>query len=70
MNDQNYTGLKDEPSEEAMVQRKMYQCNNCYILIFFVTFCVGKVDAKCLRIKNLFFNLHDVMKTVGGAKIP
>ena len=23
-----------------------------------------------LRIKRLFFNLHDVMKTVGGVKIP
>ena len=23
-----------------------------------------------LRIKILFFNFHDVMKTVGGAKIP
>ena len=23
-----------------------------------------------LRIKSLFFYLHDVMKTVGGAKIP
>ena len=23
-----------------------------------------------LKIKSLFFNIHDVMKTVGGVKIP
>ena len=33
---------------------------------------VKEVKLQCfyLRIKSLFFNIYDVMKTVGGVKIP
>ena len=30
----------------------------------------GLIDRVHLRIKSLFVNIHDVMKTVGGVKIP
>ena len=37
---------------------------NNVIVLFLVLCC------EYLRIKSLFFYLHDVMKTVGGVKIP
>ena len=34
-----------------LIQRILHQCNNWYNLIFFVTKCVGNVDAFCIRKK-------------------
>ena len=54
-------------------------CRILYLIIGYLYTCklltdslprLGKRELIYLRIKSLFFNLHDVMKTVGGAKIP
>ena len=45
------SNLSDK-TESALIQRILHQCYNWYILIFFVTKCVGNVDAFCIKKKN------------------
>ena len=43
----------------------------CHMHTYFSAFIPKfKSDDNYLRIKSLFFKLHNLMKTVGGAKIP
>ena len=41
---------------EGVIQRILHQCYNWCILIFFVTKCVGNVDAFCIKLKFLVQN--------------
>ena len=41
-----------------------------HVRLCIITAQMIRVFGLYFRIKSLFFNLHDVMKTVGGAKIP
>ena len=57
-----------------MIQRILHQCNNWYILIFFVTKCVGNVEAFCIKklMKNAliwYISTHFVTKIIDAFSI-
>ena len=56
-------------------QRILHQCYNCNILIFFVTKCVGNVDAFCIKKKMMqnaliwYISTHFVTKNIDAFSI-
>ena len=64
----NYGQIRPRTAELAVIQRILQQCNNCYILIFFVTKCVGNVDALCNKLKFLLQNASTLQNVTIVAK--